>query len=473
MEDKNWTSEAEQKEKRARKLAGIIIGGVSFAFLMFLLLLGAEVWKVIRFAWDSTSENISSQEQLAEEQLAEETENSMDAYLEKRLEDIESEKALTEGLGTGYDAVYLISPESTGFIAKKDGKWGLISETGEPLTAFKFNRFSFMDNTGWVELEKDGVFYVYDDRGTQVAEYTNKLNFRMESEEAYLYRTAKAYMSDMVITTTIPEILEDDYYGVTYYSKKTGKLLYKAVGGTKEVGLFTFPDETGRAVAIQGDGWTNTIYYITAQGCESRVMELPEGVNGRWFYFPGDYTWADICLSNGWLKVYVYDAVPGFLIDEYVGYMAYLNVDTLELVKFPEEYQGLFTIYDMGYGDTVALRVYNEDVEYYQYAICKGDKKLTEEIYYWVAFGETYMTAGQDYGVDILNYDGEVLATYPDVSGYFINGKMLVWDGTGVYFIDETLEACSDYVVQGDIDGCFSGGVIIDDKYYLLEGFAQ
>lgn len=461
MGEKNWTPEAEERERKARKKAGIIIGVVTCTVLICILMAGAVFLEAARTVLEEQITTALSEE------------DGMDAYLENRLQEIEAERALTEGLGTGYDAVYALFDDSNVCIAKKNGRWGLVSVTGEELVPFKFNRYSYSDNTGWMELENNGVFCVYDKTGKQVAWYDDKLDFRMSSEEDYLYRTATVYMSGMIITTTIPEISGDDYYGIKYRNRKTGEVLYEAVGGTDEVGLFSFPDETGRAVAIQGNGRTNTIYYITAEGCESRVMELPEGLNGRWFYFPGDYTWADICLSNGWLKVYVYDAVPGFLIDEYESYMAYLNVDTLELVKFPEEYQGLFTIYDMGYGDAAALRVYNEDVDYYQYAICKGDKKLTEEIYYWVAFGEKYITAGQDNGVDILNYEGQVLATYWDVSGYFVNGKMLVWDGTGVYFIDETLEACSGYIVEGDIEGCFSRGVIIDDLYYLIEEFAQ
>ena len=375
----------------------------------------------------------------AEEDSSVASEYVMDEYLQSRMETIEEIKSMVKDLGMGYDYVWPMADQSNTCFAKKDGKWGIVSVTGEVLVPFVYDRYSYMDNTGWIELEKNGEYFVFDERGKQIVQYDNKLKFRMESEEAYLYRTATAYMSGLKITTTIPEIEGDDFYGICYYSRKTGKELYSVCGGYADVGIFTFPDETGRAVAIRGDGWTNTIYYITADGCESRVMELPEGVNGRWFDFPGNYTWADISLSNGWLKVYVCDAVPGFLMDEYEYYMAFLNVDTLELIPFPKEYQDEFTIYDMGYGDAMAIRQYKEDVEYYQYAICKGSEKLTEEIYYWVEFGEKYITAGHDNGVDILNYKGEVLDTYWDVSGTFVNGKILVCNENRAFFLDENL----------------------------------
>lgn len=393
----------------------------------------------------------------------------MDYYLQERLVEADRNASLEELLGTPYDGVWTMSEDSTSCIVKKDGHWGVASVTGEVLVPVQYKRFSFLDNSGWVEFEEDGIFFVYDDKGKKIHQYSDKTEYRMESEEAYLYRTAKAYMGGMEITFTIPEILEDDYYGVEYRTIDGERLLYRAVGGYAEAGLFTYPDETGRAVAIRCDGQNNMIYYITENGCESRIMELPEGVNARWIDFVGSYTWADISLSHGWLKVYVSDAVPGFLIDEYRNYFAFLNVDTLELVPFPEEYQTYFTMYNMGRSDAMAILRTTEGGPDDKYAICKGDKVLTEEIYYWVEFEETYIVASREEGIDILDYSGNVLGTYWDCSGNFINGRMLVLDGHGLYFIDENFEKCSEYMLSGwGVDGCFAYGVTKDGKYYFL-----
>ena len=397
----------------------------------------------------------------------------IDSYLAKRMNSMEQKKNLEAEFGTAYDGVWTLTNDSMSCIVEKNGMWGMVSVTGEILVPVQFERFSFMDNTGWVEFEKDGRFFVYGEQGTLIREYTDKTDFRLESEEGYLYRTTKAYMSGMEITVIVPEITGTDYYGVEYRNKESGEVLYRAVGGYEEAGIFTFPDQSGRAVAIQGDGYTNTIYYITKDGCESRVMELPEGINGRWFDFMGDYAWADVALSHGWVKVFVSDAVPDFLMDSYENYYAFLNVDTLELVPFPKEYQEYFTIYNSGYGKAVAFRTTTKE-DNTKYAVCVGSDVLTEELYYWVEFEENCILCGGDNGVDIFDYSGNLLHTYQQVSGSFPKGRMLVWDENGLYFIDEQLEKCSDYLLtEKKIDRLFSRGVVLEEQYYILEEFAM
>lgn len=479
-DDQNRSPEPEEKKRKTKRAEVVVIGLLACVFLFVFLVLGAALLEVVRIAGEKLENWIAEQEieksiemMISQGRDAFLVEVPMDTCLEEKLSEIEGIKTMTEGLGTAYDNAWALTNHSNACIVKKDGKWGMVSVTGEILVPLIYERYSYSDNTGWVEFEKEGRFYVYDERGQEVKVYESKTDSRMKSEEGYLHRLAIAYMSGMRIAVITPENPEDDYYGVQYYDAACVHELYRALGNSEQAGLFAFPDETGRAVAIQGDGVTNTIYYITADGCESRVMDLPKGITGRWFTFPGAYNWANISLSNGWLKVNVRDEIPGISQNNYENYVAFFNVDTLELVPFPEEYQSAFSIYDMGYGDTAAVGAYKEKEEYRRYAICKGSKKLTEEIYSWVEFGENYMTVGHDEGVDILNYEGEVLATYRDAGGQFVNGKMPVQDENGVFFIDENLQACSDYIVQGVADGCFSRGVIIDGKYYLLEEFAQ
>lgn len=396
----------------------------------------------------------------------------MEPYLAGRMKTAEQKEELEALLGTSYDGVWPVAEDSMSCIAEKDGKWGMVSVTGKVLVPIRFERFSVMDNTGWAEFEKDGRFFVYDEQGTLICEYSDKTDFCLESEEAYLFRTTKAYMSGMEITIIIPENTGDDYYGVEYRNKRSGEVLYRAVGGYEEVGLFTYPDRTGRAVAIRRTGDTNTIYSITKDGCESRVMELPEGVNDRWFDFMGNYSWADYSLSQGWVKVFVSDAVPDFLMDRYEEYYAFLNVDTLELIPFPEQYQEYFTVYSEGKGNAVAFRS-TEKEDSQKYAVCTGGEVLTEELYYWVEFDENYILGGGDAGVDVLDYSGNKLHTYQQVSGSFVNGRMLVRDENGIYFVNGQLEKCSDYLLTGKaVDRLFSRGVVCQEQYFFLEEFA-
>jgi len=396
----------------------------------------------------------------------------IDGYLEARLEKAEQKKTLEAMLGTAYDGIWTLEDDSMSCIVEKNGKWGMVSVIGEVLVPIQFERFSFMDNTGWVEFENEGQFFVYDGQGTLICEYQNKTEFRLESEEAYLYRTTKAYMSGMEITVIVPEISGDNYYGVEYRNKSTGELLYSAVGGYEEVGVFSYPDTTGRAVAIRKTEDVNRIYYITKDGCESRVLELPEGVNARWFDFIGNYTWADYTLSEGWAKVFVTDAVPDFLLDRYDKYYAFLNIDTLELLPFPEKYQENFNMYNEGKGNAAAFcATAGEDIR--KYAVCTGSRVLTEELYTGVEFEENYILGSGDNGVDILDYSGNRLQSYLQVSGEFVNGRMLVRDENGIYFINEKLEKCSEYMLTDvEADRLFSRGVVYQEQYYFLKEFS-
>lgn len=398
---------------------------------------------------------------------------AMEKLLKWRLKRIEEKQKMTENLGLPYERVIPFTKDSMTCLAKREGKWGIVTVSGEVLEDFSFERCSYMDAGGWVELEKDGRLFVYDETGTLHKVYEDKLNYGLESKEGYRYRSAVAYAGGMQIKTILPEEENSGYYGVQYRNAETGRLLYEAAGTYRDVGLFTLPDKTGRAVAIRSSGTENIIYYITAEGCISRTIPLEEGANRRYYDFIGNYTWAEDSFYDGWLRVSVYDSVPGFLMDEQDSYTAHLNVDTFEMVRFPEEYQRAFRMQDGGYATAMAVSAYQEDKTNYYYAVCRGERVLTEEKYTWVEFGSNYTVAYMGNGAEFLDEDGNVLARYADASGFFVNGKMLVYDGKGVFFVDEVLQKCSDYIVIGEIDQCFSRGVVIDGDYYLLKEFAE
>ena len=73
--------------------------------------------------------------------------------------------------------------------------------------------------------------------------------------------------------------------------------------------------------------------------------------------------------------------------------MASLNIDTMELVRLPEEYQNFYMMYDEGYGELVALTNYQEGLTTYKYAICKRDQVLTGEKYLRIYLHSPYYTA--------------------------------------------------------------------------------
>lgn len=444
--------------------------------LFTLLLFGACTQEAWNMPWKTQDSGTPTQvPRRAEDNASRKTASTeaMEKQLKWRLKRVEEKKEMTKDLGTPYESVRPFSKDSTTCLAKKEGKWGIVTVTGEVLEEFSFDRCSYIDATGWAELEKDGCFFVYNETGKLHKSYEDKLEYGLESKEGYLYRSAVVYAGGMRIKTILPEEADSAYYGVQYKNAETGELLYEAVGTYRDVGLFTLPDKDGRAVAIQNHGLENVIYYITADGCTSKVIPLEEGVSYRSYDFIGGYTWAEDSFYDGWLRLAVYDSVPGFLMDKQVSYTAHLNVDTFEMIRFPEQYQRAFRMQDGGYATAMAMTAYREDMTNCRYAVCYKDRVLTEEKYYWVEFDEGYIIGYADNGAEILDLEGNVLAQYTDVSGSFANGKMLVYDGTGAFFINKDLQKCSDYIVLGKIDQCFLRGVVIDGERYLLKEFAE
>lgn len=471
MAENNWTPEAQKKERDARKIAVIVI--IIAVLLMAFFMIGVIGLVALNLygADQTTAEVVVEESEVTLERESEGADATLQEIPGDRRQQVELTQQMVEGLGERYEWITGLNGEELVCVAKKDGKFGMVTLEGAVLVPFSYDRLSFMDQTGWVEFQKGERYDVYDSAGTMLYSYQDKKESGLETEDGIRYRTTVAYMSGMKIKTYVPEDIGEDFYGVEYYSLKTGELLYRAVGDSAEAGIFTFPDETGRAVAIQGDWEESTdIYYITKDGCTRQTLEPPEELVGRLFYFPGDYTWADISLSHGWLKVMVYDNEAGKLMNNYDSYLAFLNVDTMELVRFPEEYQGYFWIYDEGYGNLMAIQ--EGEAKEGTYAVCRGNEKLTEEKYYWAEFNEQYVVAGAE-EVEILDTAGTVLAKYPDAGGLFLNGKMLVYDGSGVYFINEELEQCSDYIIEGQVDGCFPQGIVVDGWYYLVTGFTE
>lgn len=454
----------EQEEKETRRVIRIlcvIFGVIAFLlvdFVFFLIILNRS------FQEGKFPEAQAFLQKWYEAQNAEK-ENVVDYF-----ELVEEKEELTAQLGPAYEGLWRLWDDDTRYLAKKNGLWGMVDIYGNEIIPVVYEHYVCSDNSGWVEFAIQGRYSVFDRNGDSIDDLSgDKKHSTGETEDGVTYRTVIGDMGGMRIKTYLLEDADEDFYGISYTSMETWNTVYEAVGGYKDVGVFSLPDKTGRAVAICGDGTKNTLHLITSGGCESRELELPEGVYLRYFDFPGDYHWADTNFSNGWLRVYIYDKISDFLLYEDDVYMASLNVDTLELVRFPEEYQKFHRMYDEGYGELMALANYQENAAVYKYAICKGDRVLTEEKYERIGWQENYIIGVTETQTEIMNHEGVVLATYPLTGESFVNGKMIVYDGKGVFYIDEKLEKCSGYLLRGKIDACFSAGVIMDGEWYLLE----
>jgi len=467
MEEYRRQEENEQKREQEKKEVrrGIRIMCLVFAIVAFLLIDGVFFLAVLyRGIKEGKFPKVQAILQQWQEGIVSEEET------EDHFEQMEEKEKLTGQLGTAYEELWRVWDDDTCYLAKKNGMWGMVDSYGTQIIPFRYENYSYSDGIDSVEFVTQGTYTIFNRLGQRQRDYTDEERCVYgETEDGVKYRTVLSYPGGMKVKTYLPEEEGEGFYGISYMNQWGTKVWYEAVGDYYEAGVFSLPDKDGRAAAIRGDGTTNTLYLITADGCVSREMELPEGVYYRYFDFPGDYRWADMNFSNGWLRVYVFDKISESLLYKDDIYMASLNVETLELVRFPEEYQQFYRMYDAGYGELMALANYQENAGAYKYAICKGDRVLTEEKYEQITWLENYIVAETGTQTEILDHEGVVLKTYPSTGEGFVNGKMVVYDGTGVFYINEELEKCSWYVLEGKIDDCFSAGVVIDGEWYLLD----
>ena len=152
----------------------------------------------------------------------------------------------------------------------------------------------------------------------------------------------------------------------------------------------------------------------------------------------------------------------GYTIQDSQRYLTFVSRNTGEAFILPDSYRvNGFNVYDFQDvdGETYCgIRLYNDEL----YKIVKlGDyEELSEQIYQWINFDDKYIIAGDADGAYIYEYGTmNELARYVDIGAPFNNGRTLVYDGTGVYFINDNLEQISDYILtnkDGRILGCGS-----------------
>lgn len=158
--------------------------------------------------------------------------------------------------------------------------------------------------------------------------------------------------------------------------------------------------------------------------------------------------------SNGWIKMFLNAKM--------------VNVNTLEIVDMPyddvytSEINSAYNWY-YGYGKAYAIKTQNAQ----SYTLCIGNRKLADG-YTGFSFNDKYIIAWTNDKCMYLDYNGKVLASYTD-SSVMENGRALVYDGIGAFYINENLEKISDYVYKGNDILCNVNTLKINGKYHLIK----
>lgn len=363
------------------------------------------------------------------------------------------------------------------YAIKKNGLYGVVDFNGNVKIPAIYEGVNNVGNNEY-EFVKDNVGYVYNvDTCKQIFSY-NKIELISNPEDykvTYIDRGGnehEMYLGNFThnsYTTEPNHIIEREYNKgmmleiITYtnrvtigdYSSENRHLKYTfKKGNTSEIicsGYTTVESvafsniiEEDNAVALECDLVTDKWYIniISKEGVKRKEVSETSPVTENHFF----NVYNNGCLKNfGWCEI--------------------ANLYTGEYIKMPYEPFSI-TKYYYGRGEYYAVFTDNGST----YDICKGSSIISKG-YKFVNFSnDKYIIAGNSSGEAVfMDYSGNVKAAYKDTSEIY-NGKALVYDGTGIYYIDEKLNKISDYIYKGKIDsnGCMTMAVKIDGRYCLI-----
>ena len=320
------------------------------------------------------------------------------------------------------------------FLAVEDNLAGVVNRQGEYVVQPLFTYMNYFDGE-WISFQDEyNMGYVYDLEGNELFTY-NGSDTQM-SEKGIIYTVWTSYQKG-IKTELLTGKNPADYNGIRYYNAQTGELIFEAHNHKVTLASASLPDENGMAVAVIEGENEITVYRITKDGYETEVLNYSDS---RQFCYTGYLNHTCNLMSEGWLKC-------GMETEKKEEVL--FNVMTGEVVSLPEKYQNTYAVYydyesyngskGLYYGISTLTEseYYGKYPEVMHYAICHGDKVLTEEIYTWITFDENYILAGNETLSHVLDYDGTVLNEFVNMSTAFVDEKLLVYSGIGVYVMDE------------------------------------
>lgn len=387
-----------------------------------------------------------------------------------------------------YDMICAGTIDGKTFIVQKDGKYGVVKKDGSVVIPIKYEKY---DIHGGIQFILDNIAYVYSDDWKLITEYKTKEiisdkekynrqyilgntayetklfneydrywgNYDWADKTCYIYRS---YYEGMIIEevpylvdiggnysgcadyVTITNVLTQKEifsgFGMAYelITDCTGDGLYISTLNDEDIVLFT-NDPTEESAGL----YTNTtlMYRINKDGYEkTEITNIDQD-----FFCEGSF------YNNGWIKCFTYGLRTMYNINTQNGY---------QLSYYLED--EIFSWY-YGKGELYGFNTCGTELFY----LAKGDAILSNGYEYLDFAHDKYIMAGKEGKCFYLDYNGKKVAEYK-MSSYFVGGKALVYDGTGLYYINESLDKISDYIYTEKFDTFGSNYIIIDDKCYLI-----
>ncbi len=356
----------------------------------------------------------------------------------------------------GYEA-YMYWTENLHCV-KENGKWGVVSNAGNVLIPFNY------DSVEYANVSKSEIkFIINNGAGTFgnlcVVYNTNidKIVEYGESDGCISYD----YKDGMYITTTKLSPIAGARVSITnIYSGDVifeGQASYMALGGDTVEFVSKLNNEAVILLwmaAYDSNGYPSfdecTFVKVTPNGYTTTKCNIEYIFMGHMAYY-----------SNGY-----------FTIFDGNGGRIQINVDTLEETQINlngdcsrENYETCPAKWYYGNGKYFAFASDGKNFKIYN-----GNNVLIDKIYTWCDFQDNnYIIAGNGNNAEIIDYSGNVIKTFKDVDARSYNGKRLVYDGTGVYYIDNQLNKISEYIYEGADISVAGGGIRINNKFYFVK----
>lgn len=238
---------------------------------------------------------------------------------------------------------------------------------------------------------------------------------------------------------------------ITYTNINTGKVVYSGytgswVWGTELVAyderyMFSCNGTDGDAVVVEYSLQDGELYLVTI-GTDSYTRNKIDDIS----YYKGNMRY-----DKDWLLMPYTESL--------------INTRTMQRLTVPYKTEEVSRWY-YGSGEYYGLGIGTEDDV--KYSMCKGDKVLVDDCISLGFISDTFKVYSKQSGEHVfIDNDGKEIMKVEDYSG-FINGKAFIYDGTGIYYVDEGLNKVSDYIYKGTVNGCGRGVVLLGERYYLL-----
>lgn len=344
------------------------------------------------------------------------------------------------------------------YCVKENGKWGAVNKDGNVVIPFQY------DSVKYANVSKSEIKFIVNDEtdtyGNLCVVYDTNINKIVEYREFYEC-VGYDYKDGMYIT--VAQLSPIAGAAVTVKNAYTGNIIYE-----------------GRASYMPLGG--DTVEFISKIDSEPVILlwmpaYVPDGYptyDESTFVkvTPNGYTTAKCNLEYIFMGHMAYYSNGYFTIFDGDGARIQINIDTMEETRVQldgdcnrDNYLECPARWYFGNGKYFAYAADGKN-----YKIYKSNNVLVNKVYTWCNFqNKDYIIAGNNNSTDIIDYNGNILKTYADVDPYIFKEKRLVYDGIGVYYIDNTLNKVSDYIVKGTDIVVSGGGIKINGKYHLIK----